>query len=381
MIRIDDFQGTGRTIELRKLVVKLGSAVVTGEGYQIDEPVLAGVADTAARLRDQGVQTILVSSGSIAMGRRACVGFVPRTIPDRQALAAIGQVGLMHAYKRLFNERGLLAAQVLLTRGDMESRGRYLNARYTMERLLDLGAVPVVNENDTVTVDELKFGDNDELSALVATKMDADLLVILSVADGLHARLPARGEAGDPIPVVEHINGDVLGLVDGSLSISGTGGMSTKLEAMRMVTHAGVHGIIAAGKSVGILDAIVGGRFRGTYFMPSRDRRMPGKTRWIAYGRKPRGRLIVDDGARAALVERKKSLLAAGVRGVEGIFDRGELVEIADPSGHPFARGLVSYSSAEIDRIKGENTAQIKKLLGTVDYKEVVHRDNMAFPE
>ena len=185
MIQIENMQGSGHSVTLRRMVVKLGSAVVAGKGGW-DEATLGGIADTIKRLRDRGVEVIVVSSGAIGMGRLACPAFTARTIPDRQALAAIGQVGLMHAWKSLLNPLGLRAAQLLLTRGDMEDRRRYLNARYTLERLMELGAVPIINENDTVTIEELQFGDNDELSALVATKMRADLLVILSIVDGLH---------------------------------------------------------------------------------------------------------------------------------------------------------------------------------------------------
>lgn len=382
MIRIENVQGTGRSIDLRKVVIKLGSAVVARPEGGFDEPVMSGIADGIARLREAGVQVILVSSGAIAMGRCQCPDFKARTIPERQALAAIGQVGLMHAYKQLFNERGFLAAQVLLTRGDMESRRRYLNARYTLERLLSLGAVPVINENDTVTVDELKFGDNDELSALVATKMGADLLMILSVADGLYKGDPRRrGADRDPIPAVERIDGDVLGLADNTRSGLGTGGMVTKLGAMRTAARGGVHGIIAGGKTPGMIESILTGRFCGTYFAPATTRRLAGKVRWIAFGGRPKGRLIVDEGARRALVEGHKSLLAAGITAVSGVFEHGELVEIAGPDGTPFARGLTSYSSEEIDRIKGLKTSQISKALGHADYHEVVHCDNMALQD
>lgn len=408
MIRIENVQGTGRTIELKKLVVKLGSAVVAGEGHAPDEVALGGIADGVARLREQGVQVILVSSGAIAMGRRATPDFVPHTIPDRQALAAIGQVGLMRAYKDLFNARGFLAAQVLLTRDDMESRQRYLNARYALERLLDLGAVPVINENDTVTIDELRFGDNDELSALVATKMEADLLVILSVVDGLYEGDPTkalkkkseirnskfesneskseilisktgmRDSGGGPILFVEKVDEAVQAMAEASRSAAGTGGMITKLRAMQMTARAGVHGMIAGGRRTGILEQIATGRFTGTYFCPSATRRLPSRERWIAFGRRPKGEIVIDAGARQALVVGKKSLLPAGVVEVRGVFERGELIEIVDQAGICIARGLTSFSSAEIEKIKGKKTNQIEKILGSVDYQEIVHRDNLA---
>jgi glutamate 5-kinase len=418
MIRIEDIQGTGRSVELRRVVIKLGSAVVAAPpgvpaGTIIDEPALAAVADAVARLRAEGVRVMLVSSGAIAMGRGVAPAFVARTIPDRQALAAIGQVGLMHVYKKLFNARGFLAAQVLLTREDMETRRRYLNARYTLDRLLDLGAVPVINENDTVTVDELKFGDNDELSALVATKMEADLLIILSVIDGLFAadptrkgskkrgsdssalsappavdsssdsafRIPHSALRGTPIPAVEKIDEAVHALAARSRSAAGIGGMATKLQAMQIATRAGVHGIIAGGKTPGMIEAILTGRFTGTYFAPAAARKLSGRLRWIAFGRRAKGRLIVDAGARDALVDRKKSLLAAGITAVEGDFEKGDLVEIAGPGGDCLARGLVNYSSEDIEKIRGKKTSQIPPILGAMDYPEVVHRDNLAMQE
>ncbi|HOE95174.1 MAG TPA: glutamate 5-kinase [Candidatus Sumerlaeota bacterium] len=391
MIHIDNIQGTGRGIDLRKVVIKLGSAVVAGEGHQLDLVTLGALADSVANLRRQGVDVILVSSGAIGMGRRAFPDFTARTIPDRQALAAIGQVGLMHAYKTLFNARDLRAAQILLTRDDMEDRRRYLNARYTLERLLELGAVPVINENDTVTIDELQFGDNDELSAVVAIKMGADMLIILSIVDGLHEaeadptdagargrKRKGRHAAGRRIDVVESVD-DVLGLADRTRSAMGTGGMQSKLKALHMASQAGVHAVIAPGKRAGIVEEIVSGRFPGTYFVPRVGHRLRGKPRWLAFGRRATGRcIVIDAGAVEALRVGKKSLLAAGVRAVRGQFERGDLVEVHDEAGARVAKGLTNYSAEELDRIKGKRTPQIREILGELDYPEVIHRDNLA---
>ena len=385
MIVIDNIQGTGRTVQLRKIVIKLGSSVVAGKGHEMDEAALGALADSVALLRAAGVGVILVSSGAIGMARRQFPEFKPKTMPDRQALAAIGQVGLMHAYKELFNARGFRAAQVLLTRDDMNDRRRYLNARYTLERLLELGAVPVINENDTVTIDELlSFGDNDQLSALVAAKMNADLLVILSVVDGLFAGDPAqrkgrRGEDDGPIPVVEKLNEDVLGHAGKSRSSLGAGGMASKLLAVRIASQAGMHTVIANGKTPGIIEQILSGSFRGTYFAPREEHQYKGRERWIAFGRSAAGRqVVIDAGAREALVVGKKSLLAAGVREVRGEFARGDLVEVLGPGGERVAKGLVNYDSRELDQIKGQKTPQIREILGYLDYQEVIHRDNMA---
>ena len=324
MIRIENMQGTGRTVELRKMVIKLGSAVIAGKGKELDERALSAVADSVAYLRSQGVQVILVSSGAIGMGKRLFPDFTPKTIPDRQALAAVGQVALMHTYKELFNARGFRAAQVLLTRDDMNDRRRYLNARYTLERLLELGAVPVINENDTVTIDELRFGDNDQLSALVATKMKADMLVILSVVDGLYPCDPtqaAKWSAGQKkdikselIPVVEQWNEDVQGLAESSRSSLGTGGMTTKLEAMRIAGLSGVHAVIACGKTSGIIDQIISGRFRGTYFAPQDGRPTLGARPLDCLWAKRRG---------APARHRRRRAPGAGCRQEEPVAGRG----------------------------------------------------------
>lgn len=379
MIEIPDIQQSGRTVQLRKIVIKLGSAVIAGKDRQPDLAALASIADSVAALRQRGVEVIIVSSGAIGMGRLAFPKFSARTIPDRQALAAIGQVGLMHTWKHLFNDRGFRVAQILLTRGDMEDRRRYLNTRYTLERLAALGAVPVINENDTVTVDELKFGDNDELSAVVATKIGADMLVILSVAPGLLEKDGGKkgGLTARIIPFVDHLDG-VLGHVSNEKSSIGLGGMASKLSAVRMATQAGVSVVIAGGKTPAIIGQIMSGRFTGTYFAPHCEKRISGRGRWLAFGRKPQGRVIVDEGAREALVARKKSLLPAGIREVAGAFDAGDLVEISGPDGATFARGLVSYDAATLDRIKGKKTIQIREILGELEYEEAIHRDNLV---
>ncbi len=380
MIEIPDIQQSGHTVQLRKLVIKLGSAVIAGKDRQPDQVALASIADAVVALRRSGVAVIMVSSGAIGIGRQAFPKFKSRTIPDRQALAAIGQVGLMHVWNHLFLDRGLRVAQILLTRGDMEDRRRYLNTRYTLERLTALGAVPVINENDTVTVDELKFGDNDELSAVVATKIGADMLVILSVAPGLLEKDAGKRGALSTrvIPLVETVDGDVFGNVSKEKSSVGLGGMASKLSAVRTATQAGVSVAIAGGKTPGIIGQILTGRFKGTFFPAACAHRISGRGRWLAFGRKPQGRVIVDDGAREALVRRGKSLLPAGIRAVEGAFDAGDLVEIAGPDGASFARGLASYNAATLDRIKGKKTVQIREILGEVEYEEAVHRDNMV---
>lgn len=382
MIRIENIQGGPYAIDLRKVVIKIGSAVLIGRGDRVDEAVMVSVADSIAALRKRGVQVIVVSSGAVGMGRRVFPDAPADSIPDRQALAAIGQVGLMHTYKNHFNARGFRAAQVLLTREDMDDRRRYLNARYTLERLLELGAVPVVNENDTVTVDELQFGDNDELSALIAAKMQADLLIILSIVAGVYAEDPDRAEkAGrrpEVIPVIERIDENARRLAGPGASALGRGGMVTKLSAARIAAMAGVHTVIAGGKTPEIVNQVLSGRFGGTYFPPE-PKKLRGRTRWIAFGRQARGRrVVVDDGAREALVRRNKSLLAAGVREVHGSFEPGDVVEVVGADGECIARGLINYSDAQLRLIMGKRTKDIRAVLGEIQYDEVIHRDNLA---
>ena len=388
MICIEDIQDSGRTVEVRKMVIKIGSAVVAGAGNKVDRGILRTLVDSISELRRRGVEVILVSSGAIGLGRRHFSHFTPRTMPDRQAMAAVGQVDLMHTYTTLFQHHGLQVAQMLLTRDDMNDRRRYLNARYTLDRLLELGVTPVINENDSVTIDEIQFGDNDELSALVAIKMNADLLVILSIVDGLYRssdggqdrKIKSKGKpTGELIPLVERLDDSIMQHAVPGSSALGTGGMASKLQALEMASRGGVHAVIAPGKRPGILEEIRSGRFTGTYFVARKGKQLSGRLRWIAFGRQVRGRrLIVDAGAEQALVAGKKSLLAAGVRRVEGHFERGDLVEVATHDGRPFAKGLVSYSSSELERIKGKKTSQIRQILGDLEYAEVIHRDNMV---
>ncbi len=390
MIRIKDIQGSGRSLDVRKMVIKLGSAVVMGANHQVDRDALGALADSVAALRGEGVQVVLVSSGAIGLGRRHLPRRTPRTMPDRQAMAAVGQVDLMHTYATLFRERGLDVAQMLLTRDDMHDRQRYLNARYTLERLLAWGVVPIINENDSVTIEEIRFGDNDELSALVAIKMNADLLVILSIVEGLYRAAEAESSGrrkpksdkrpeGELISVVECLDDSIMRHATPGCSHLGAGGMAGKLAALEMATRGGVHAVIAPGKRPRILEELRTGRFTGTYFVARDGGRPSSRSLWIAFGRQARGRkLIVDAGAERALAEGKKSLLAAGVGRVEGRFERGDLVEVHSHDDRPIAKGLVNYSSEEMERIKGKKTAQIREILGDLEYAEVIHRDNLV---
>lgn len=371
MINIDNMQGTGKGFGVHKVVIKLGSAVLAGEKKPIDEAVLRQLAKACADFQSAGVGVIIVTSGAVGVGR-ATMERKPQNIPDRQALAAIGQVGLMHTYKQCFNRRGMRVAQLLLTREDMEDRRRYLNARYTIERLLEMGAVPVINENDTVTIDELKFGDNDELSAVVASKIKADLLIILSVVDGV-----LESDQQTTIPVITNL-AEVQQHIGSHTSGLGTGGMHTKLTAMDMASSAGTHVVLANGKRKGIIGKILKGRFPGSYLPARGNGKLSSRSRWLAFGRRPHGSLKIDAGACRALVEGKKSLLAAGVTAIHGTFACGDVVEILGPKGEALGRGLINFSSEQMQQIQGMKTPQIRKLLGETDYEEVVHRDNLV---
>lgn len=384
MIEIENISGTGNDVACAKVVIKLGSAVVMGPGGTIDLPVLQAIAASVAELKRHGVDTILVTSGSIGVGCEALGRARPKNLPDKQALAAIGQIILMHTYQRVLADQGLQSAQLLLTRGDMADRKKYLNARHTLERILELGAVPIVNENDTVSTEEISFGDNDELSAYVAAKMKADLLLLLSSVDGVHEGTTKTGKPkGELISVIEKIDDKVYGYASDAVGRDaaghGTGGMKSKFDAARLATQAGVHTIIAGGKNPNIVNEIFTGTFRGTYFPANARGGISARARWIGFGRPAKGnRLTLDKGAVEALVHKKKSLLPVGVVKVEGKFATGDVVDIVDKKGNVIARGLANYAAEDADKIKGRKTSEIKAILGHRDYDAIVHRDNLV---
>ncbi len=366
----------------RRIVVKVGSSVLVGYGSGTGARVRTVVFDRLAEeihlAKKSGRTVVLVSSGSIAMGMEK-LGYRerPATIPERQAVAAVGQVDLMARYDAAFHAFGEEVAQVLLTHDDLADRRRFLNARNTLSTLLGAGIVPVINENDTVSVDEIKFGDNDNLSALVANLAEADLLVILSDIDGLYSRDPKADPSAEKIPLVEDIDSLKIDLVSTGTSFYGTGGMASKLEAARKAAHFGCATVVARGTDKGVLTRILAGEDVGTLILPEEDR-LTSKKHWIAYSTRPTGRVYVDDGARVALLERGKSLLPSGVVRVEGRFDAGEVIHCVDTSGMEFARGVVNYSSAEIERLKGLRTDRIEEVLGYKVYDEIIHRDNLV---
>lgn len=365
----------------RRVVVKLGSAVLAGEdrsGAVGDADVLSSLASGIHSLKARGIEVVIVSSGAIAMGMTAlALKKRPASIPEIQAVAAIGQSGLMTRYEAAFNVHSEKVAQVLLTHDDIADRKRFLNARNTLLTLLGFGVIPIINENDTVATEELKFGDNDALAALTTNLVEADLLLILTDIDGLHDKNPAIDPTARRIALVENVDRLRSASFGAETSRLGTGGIVTKIEAARKAAHFGAATIVASGFEPDIIGRALAGEDAGTLFLPMEDR-LTSKKHWIAFSTRPTGRVFVDDGARAALLDGKKSLLPSGVVRVDGAFESGEVVHLVDAGGMEFARGITNYSSDEINAIRGRKTAEIEALLGYRVYDEVVHRDNLV---
>jgi glutamate 5-kinase len=334
------------------------------------------LAAEARRLRDRGVEVVVVTSGAIALGwRRLGYPEKPKHIPGLQAAAAVGQGHLIHVWQRALAAVDLAAGQVLLTHDDVRNRRRYLNARLAFAELLRAGAVPVVNENDTVSVDEIKFGDNDRLAALCTSLVEADALVILTDVDGLFDGDPARG--AKLIPEVRDIDKEAVSVAGGSVSGVGTGGMASKVEAARIAGRFGVVTLVASGRRARPVTSLLAGEDAGTVFWPSVTR-LQSRKHWIAYALKPTGALVVDAGARRALVDGKKSLLPSGVKRVTGRFGAGDPVSVVDESGAEFARGLCAFDADEVERIAGRRSTELAALLGYTPAEEVIHRDDLV---
>ncbi len=357
----------------RRVVVKIGSAVLAQS-----PDVFERVSSDVRYLKENGREVVIVTSGAVAIGMKA-LGLTerPATIPETQAVASAGQLNLMFNYKKAFSEAGLLMGQILLTHDDFSERKRFLNARNTALTLLGMGIVPVINENDTVATEEIKLGDNDELSALVTNLVNADLLVILTDIDGLYDRDPRVDKDAKHIAIVTDVDGLSADDFCSGAGPLGSGGMRTKIHAARTAAHFGVATIVADGMDREVIRKVFEGRMPGTFFMPA-ARSLSSRKHWIAFSTRPTGRVFVDDGAREALLEGKKSLLPSGIIDVDGEFDAGEVVHCVDTAGMEFARGLTNYSSAEIREIKGARSTEIEKKLGYKVYDEVIHRDNLV---
>ncbi|MBI4575450.1 MAG: glutamate 5-kinase [Planctomycetes bacterium] len=363
---------------VRTVVVKVGSAVIAAREGRPDPLFFWGFAADLAEARERGHRLVVVSSGAIALGR-ARLGWDARrrTMAHQQAAAAVGQCDLVQRYAAACGELGMAVAQVLLTHEDLRDRSRYMNARATLGTLLDQGVVPVINENDTVAVDEIRFGDNDQLSAMVAPLVDAGLLVLLSTVAGLHERDPRRDPGAAVVGSLAP--GDPDPSVDGTAGAAGRGGAASKLGAARSVARHGVPAVIADGRERGILARILAGEPLGTLVLPAAAASaLPARKHWIAFTLKTRGRIRVDEGARRAIVEGGRSLLPSGVRGVEGRFERGDAVSVVDAEGREVARGLCAYSAGEVERIRGLRSSRIEATLGVRYADEVIHRDDLV---
>lgn len=371
-MRIDTLKG------IKRIVVKIGSAVLTEKHGALDKRVIKEIASGLVAIRQKGIQVVLVSSGAVAAGRSE-LGMTekPKTIPQKQAAAAIGQTTLMQAYQQALHPFKVKAAQLLLTSEDIESRQRFLNTRATIDTLLALGVIPIINENDTVVVDEIKFGDNDNLSALVTNVAEADLLLILTDVAGLYDSDPRQNRDAKLIPLVQTITRELERSASGSNTSVGTGGMATKLAAAKKASKNGVPTLMIPGKQKqAIIDAMNGNEI-GTLFLAS-GISLNRRKQWIAYTLKTVGSIIVDDGAREVITNNGKSLLPSGIVQVVGHFKRGANIKICSHDGYEFARGLTDYSSSEINLLAGNNSSDIEKILGYYYGDVIVHRDNLV---
>ncbi len=363
----------------RLIVVKVGTRVLTGPDGLLDADRIAAIGRQCDRLLAAGRQLVIVSSGAVGAGMgRLGLAERPRTLPRLQAAAAVGQSCLIEAYERSLRPHGRHVAQILLVADDLQDRRRYLNIRSTLRALLDEGAVPIVNENDSVSVEELQtsFGDNDRLAALVATLLPADLLVLLSDVAGLYDRPPTEADAR-VIPLVPVVDAATERLARDRAGGLSKGGMASKLAAARMVTTSGCHCVIGPGRRDDVLEAICGGDEVGTLF-PARRGVMPARKRWLGWSAPTSGSLVVDAGARLAVVDRGSSLLPAGVVSISGSFGPGDIVTLETPETGIFARGLVKYAAADLERIRGLQTDEVLERLGRCGCDAVIHRDDLA---
>lgn len=365
--------------EIKRIVVKVGTSTLTYKTGEINigrmEQLVRGIVD----LSNRGYEVLLVSSGAVGAG----VGRLhhkkrPDTLPKKQAVAAIGQVVLMHMYEKLFAEYGKTVAQILLTREDLAIRKRNLNAKNTLSTLLQMGVIPIINENDTVAVDEMKLGDNDRLAALVATVIDGDLLVLLSDIDGFYTDNPTTCNDAKLYETIDKITPKIVEAAGGKGSSLGTGGMVTKIQAAKIAMAAGVYMVIGNGSRKGLLTDIVDGCFEGTLFIPQ-NKKIHTKKKWLLLSSRPKGSIIVDDGAAEALVNKGKSLLAIGIVDVIGDFADDMVVSILNDKGNEIGRGIVFYNSDTIKQVQGLKTKEMAHLLGEAYiYDTIIHRDNLS---
>lgn len=360
-----------------RIVIKIGSGVITDNGG-LNVALIESVCEDVVRLYDKGYEVVIVSSGAVAAGK-GDLGITgrPETIPLQQAAAAIGQSRLMRTYKDAFRKHGKTVGQILLTRDDLANRRRFLNARNTLMTLLEHGIIAVVNENDSVVVDEIRFGDNDNLSAMTTNLAEASLLVIMSDVDGLFDCNPHTNDKAQLISLVERVDEKIEQMAGETITTIGTGGMASKVKAAKRATLYGVGVAVINGRTKNALLRLLDGEEIGTYFLPASNR-MAARKHWIAFTKKPRGKLFLDEGACRALIDRGKSLLPSGIASIEGTFDRGDAVRLCNLDGTELAKGVTNYSQAELEMIKGKKTDQIEQILGYKYSDEIVHRDNLV---
>lgn len=377
MIKRDD-----AVLNSRRLVVKVGSSVLTASHeLGVNRRVLGRIASQVAKLREEGRQVVVVSSGAIAAGvKRLGLKEIPKAVPERQAAAAVGQPILMEAYGRAFKQRGIETAQVLLIHSDLDERSRFLNACNTFEALIGKGVLPIVNENDTVSIEEIRFGDNDTLAAQTAQMVQAGLVIILSDVEGLYDEDPRKSKTARLIPRVEGLPQEITSSAGTSPNPLAHGGMRTKVEAVNILNKVGISTLIVKGRDPNVIERVVMGEPLGTLFVPN-GARLKGKKGWIGTTAKPRGWLKIDSGAVNAMLKRGKSLLPSGVVSIRGNFRFGDVVEIQDIEGMAIGRGLANYSSDDAARIAGKQTKEIASILGSKDYDEIIHRNNFVLIE
>lgn len=365
-------------IAAKRIVVKVGTSTLSHQTGKLNLLRIERLVRELSDLANQGKEIILVTSGAVGAGMdRLGLKEKPKTIPEKQAAAAVGQGILMHIYEKLFGEYGQIVAQVLLTREDSVNRKRYTNSRNTLLTLLKMGVIPIINENDVVAVDELKIGDNDTLSAMVASIVDADVLIILSDVEGVYTANPQKDASARLISEIADITPEIEALSGEPGSLRGTGGMYTKIQAGKIAVNSGVLMVIASGARDGVIREIIQGKNIGTIFL-SKENRLHIRKRWLAFGARIQGAVKVDRGCADAILKGGSSLLAAGIKEVEGDFEQGNTIRILTADGREIARGIVNYCAADVRRIMGAHTNEIAVILGSKPYDEVVHRDNMV---
>ena len=366
-----------RLKKTKRWVVKVGSSLVTDNGTGLNTALMSQWSKEIIKLREQGIEVVLVSSGSVAAGRKR-LEWLDKSLSlhEKQVAAAVGQSSLIGSYDEMFAKLGVVTAQVLLTHADLQNRQRYLNASTTFRSMLEQGVLPIVNENDTVAVDEIRFGDNDSLAAMVANLIDADMLVLLTDQDGLYEENPAENPEAKLISTANANDDQLKQYAGGSKNILGTGGMITKVRAAVIAARTGASTIIANGRTENILSKLVSGEEQGTLLLASK--RIASKKQWLANQLHVKGSLVLDAGAAKVLSESGRSLLPVGVKSVQGDFERGELVSCVDLQGKEIARGLVNYSAVEAEKISGQKSQVIENILGYSGDKELIHRDNLV---